>query len=63
MLLNLSRATQFYKTALLIIETSEFSGLIAWLLSFNALSVNSIKASMLEIISSNPTVGTKTAAK
>ena len=42
---------------------SEFSRLIACLVSFQAFWVNSVKASMWEITSSNPAKGTKIAAK
>ena len=57
------KAVSFCKTAFLIIEISEFSRLIVWLLSFNVFWVNFFRVSMWEITFSNPTEGTKVAAK
>ena len=57
------RTIQFCKTAFLVIKTSEFSRLIARLLSPKAFWVTFVKVSVWEITLSNPTEGTKIAAK
>ena len=57
------RTIRFCKTVFLIIKTSKFSRLRVWLLSFKAFWVNFVKVSVWEITLSNPTEGTKIAAK